>query len=127
MHGPAPPPSASASASASGDPLSARFARRRPARSRVAARMEALGRGIFEWVDDDGILLGRQGFDVNQVGGVDLWEITATASWALVDGVDFRVEYRHNDANKDIFGDSATKNTDTQDVIQAQLVWYPEL
>ena len=78
----------------------------------------------FEYVDDGGILTSRQGIGD---GGADLWEITATASWALVDGVDFRVEYRHNDANRDIFGDSRNQNTDTQDVIQAQLVWYPEL
>jgi hypothetical protein len=59
---------------------------------------------------------------------VPVWSITGTLSWALVKGVDFRVEYRHRDFATDFFADDdAEFSTDTQDVVQAQLVWVPEL
>jgi hypothetical protein len=68
-----------------------------------------------EYVDDEGILFGQD---------VKLWAATVTGSVELVDGVEFRVEYRHDDANEDIYLDDSNGD-DTDDVIQAQLYWAP--
>ena len=53
-------------------------------------------------------------------------DTTATFGWELVEGVDFRVEYRHDEANDPIFTDNGGSKK-SNDVIQAQLVWYPEI
>jgi hypothetical protein len=68
-----------------------------------------------EYVDDEGILFGDD---------VKLWAATVTGSVELVDGVEFRVEYRHDDADEDIYLDDSSGD-DTDDVIQAQLYWAP--
>jgi hypothetical protein len=47
-----------------------------------------------------------------------------TGSVELVDGVEFRVEYRHDDADEDVYLDDSNGD-DTDDVIQAQLYWAP--
>ena len=68
-----------------------------------------------EYVDDEGILFGQD---------TKLWAATVTGSVELVDGVEFRVEYRHDDADEDIYLDDSDGD-DTDDVIQAQLYWAP--
>lgn len=68
-----------------------------------------------EYVDDEGILFGED---------VKLWAATVTGAIELVDGVEFRVEYRHDDADEDIYLDDS-HGDDTDDVIQAQLYWAP--
>ncbi|TFH27230.1 MAG: hypothetical protein E4H00_09740 [Myxococcales bacterium] len=67
-----------------------------------------------EYMDDQGVIIGNN----------DVWSITATGGVELVDGVEFRVEYRHDDADNDMFLDDS-HGDDTIDVIQAQLVWAP--
>jgi len=56
------------------------------------------------------------------VGGDDeLWGLTITAGWELADGVGFRLEYRHDSSDNDIYADGSGSE-DSVDVIQAQLV-----
>jgi len=60
------------------------------------------------------------------LGGLDgfsteVWSLTVTAGWELADGVGFRLEYRHDDADDNIYGDGAISE-DSVDTIQAQLV-----
>ena len=55
-----------------------------------------------------------------------VWSLTVTGSIPLTDGVDFRVEYRHDDADDPIFADGGTSD-DSLDIIQAQLVWHPNM
>ncbi len=79
-------------------------------------------RADYGHTDLPGIPLGED--DSN----VPAWSITGTLSWALVDGVDLRVEYRHEDFATDFFADGDGQfQTDTQDVLQAQVVWNPTL
>jgi hypothetical protein len=61
-------------------------------------------------------------------GSTDLWSVTLTGSWELVDGVAFRLEYRHDDAADKIFvDDNAAGVNDSVDTVQAQLVWNPTI
>jgi hypothetical protein len=55
-----------------------------------------------------------------------VWDFTLTAAVALVEGVDLRVEYRHDEADKAVFGDGGGLD-DSMDLIQAQVVWHPAL
>ena len=56
-----------------------------------------------------------------------VWSLTVTAGWHLTDGLQFRLEYRHDDADDSTpFADN-TNFDDSLDVVQAQVVWYPEL
>jgi len=70
-----------------------------------------------DYTDDDGIVTPIS---------TELWSLTLTGSWALVDSVDFRVEYRHDDAEDSVFGDGSGSD-DTINTVQVQLVWNPEL
>jgi hypothetical protein len=78
----------------------------------------------FEYIEDGGIL--TNGFNPGFAKDTNLWEITTTFGWELVEGVDFRVEYRHDEANDPIYTDNGGSKK-SNDVIQAQLVWYPEI
>jgi hypothetical protein len=73
-----------------------------------------------DYTDDEGILAGVD---------TEIWSVTVTGAYTLVDGVDFRVEYRHDDADTDLFADGPIDvvNDDAIDTVQAQLIWYPEL
>lgn len=71
----------------------------------------------FEFLDDDG--------NVTPVS-TKVYSSTLTLAWALVEGMDFRVEYIHNEADDDIYGDGKGLD-DSSDILQAQLVWYPEI
>lgn len=71
----------------------------------VAARLE--------YSDDEGI---------NTSLDTEVWSITVTAGWELAENVDFRVEYRHDDADDAIFADGSSTD-DAADVIQAQVVF----
>jgi hypothetical protein len=51
----------------------------------------------------------------------EVWSLTITAGWELADGVGFRLEYRHDDADDNIYADGSDFE-DSVDVIQAQLV-----
>jgi hypothetical protein len=60
------------------------------------------------------------------IGGLDgfsteVWSLTITAGWELADGVGFRLEYRHDDADDNIYGDGLNSE-DSVDTIQVQLV-----
>lgn len=82
----------------------------------------------FEYVGDKGILTDAANGTGTSFGkNVNVWEITTTLAWSLVDGVDLRVEYRHDDANEPIYSKNGGRSRSSADVIQAQLVWYPEL
>jgi hypothetical protein len=71
----------------------------------------------FDYLNDDG--------NITPVS-TKVYSSTLTLAWALVEGMDFRVEYRHDEADDSIYGDgSNTKKHDN--IVQAQLVWYPEL
>lgn len=72
----------------------------------------------LDLIDDEGITTGGTNTEV--------WAVTVTASWALSDGVDLRLEYRHDDADDAIFKDDSSGGTDDAlDTVQAQLVWSP--
>jgi hypothetical protein len=80
-----------------------------------------------EYVDDEGV--STPDFPNTNEAAVlgentNLWAITATGSVELVDGVSFRLEYRHDDADDDIFADEEDPD-DARDLIQAQLIWTP--
>jgi hypothetical protein len=51
----------------------------------------------------------------------ELWGLTVTAGWELADGVGFRLEYRHDSSDNNIYADG-DGSEDSVDVIQAQLV-----
>jgi len=80
-----------------------------------------------EYVDDEGVSV-PDFLDTNEgpLLGTDakLWAATATGSVELVDGVSLRLEYRHDDADEDIFADEEDPD-DARDLIQAQLIWTP--
>lgn len=73
--------------------------------------------GRIDYSDDEGIVTGAD---------TDLWSITLTGSWTLVDGLIARLEYRHDDADEDIFNDDGSTD-DSLDTIQAQIIWLPEI
>ncbi len=77
----------------------------------------------WDYTDDEGQLASILGF--TSPGDLELWSITLTGSVALADGVDFRLEYRHDDADASIFNDNASTD-DTIDTVQFQVVWHPE-
>lgn len=70
----------------------------------------------IEYADDEGIILGDDS---------DVWSLTPTLSVDLVDGVDFRFEYRFDKAGEDIFVEDSDPD-DTLHSITGQLVWTPE-
>jgi hypothetical protein len=69
-----------------------------------------------DYTDDEGI---------NTPIDTQVWSVSVTGSVPITDGVDFRVEYRHDSSDDDIFGDDDALD-DSLDLIQAQLVWHPE-
>jgi hypothetical protein len=69
-----------------------------------------------EYIDDEGVLLP----DTN------VWAVSPTVGVELVDGVNFRVEYRFEKADDDVFLDDSSGD-DKLHVISAQLVWNPQL
>ena len=80
-------------------------------------------RGEYLDQDQDGAAaIPSSGADGN------VWSLTATAGWYLTDGLQFRIEYRHDDAdlNFDPFTDGNNPD-DSNDILQAQVLWYPEL
>ena len=70
-----------------------------------------------EYADDDGIVLGDSS---------DVVSLTHTLSVDLVEGVDFRFEYRFDKASDDIFTNDSHAD-DTLHTLTGQLVWTPEL
>jgi hypothetical protein len=71
----------------------------------------------YEYVDDDGVLSGVS---------TNIHSAVLDLTWALVEGMDFRLEYRFDKADDDIYGDDDSFD-DTDQIVQAQLMWYPEL
>jgi len=77
-------------------------------------------RGEF-FDDNDGV---RTGFEQQ------MWEITPTlsikpfAGRSGLENLEFRVEYRHDQSNEDVFEDSDGDFKDTQDTIAFQLLYY---
>jgi len=70
----------------------------------------------LDYTDDEGITTPID---------TKVWSVTVTGSIPVTDGVDFRVEYRHDDADDAIFADESSTD-DGLDLIQAQLVWHPQ-
>ncbi|MBI1389619.1 MAG: outer membrane beta-barrel protein [bacterium] len=52
----------------------------------------------------------------------NLWEITATLGYQVVDGLLTRVEYRHDDASEDIFVDDSGLD-DAQDTVSLEVIY----
>lgn len=83
----------------------------------------------YEYVDDGGILFN----DVGAVGGLNpngtqAQSITTTGSWSFVEGVEFRLEYRYDTANNDLYAKNSNAFTkSSNNTVQAQIVWYPEI
>jgi hypothetical protein len=71
----------------------------------------------LDYTDDQGILT---------TVSTDLWSLTVTGSLALVDEVDFRVEYRHDEASGAVFGQGSATGADSLNTVQARVVWRPE-
>jgi hypothetical protein len=71
----------------------------------------------LDYTDDQGILT---------TVSTDLWSLTVTGSLALVDEVDFRVEYRHDEASGAVFGEDSATGADSLNTVQARVVWRPE-
>jgi hypothetical protein len=71
----------------------------------------------LDWTDDEGITTPID---------TKVWSVTVTGSVALADGVEFRLEYRHDDADDPIFADD-NGTDEAMDLVQAQLVWAPEV
>ena len=69
--------------------------------------------------DEDSMLFSGGG-----ANGTDVWSVTLTGSVPLTDGVDLRLEYRHDDADDRIYADDNTSD-DGLDTVQAQVVWHP--
>jgi Putative beta-barrel porin-2, OmpL-like. bbp2 len=59
-----------------------------------------------------------------------VWSVTATAGWYITDGLQFRLEYRHDQTRgrnfDNEFGDGSSGDK-ADNTLQAQVVWYPEL
>jgi len=70
----------------------------------------------IEYFDDEGIVLP----DTNVIS------LTPTLSVELVDGVDFRVEYRFDKSDDDVFLDDSSAE-DTLHTLSGQVVWSPAL
>jgi hypothetical protein len=70
-----------------------------------------------DYTDDDAILFGTD---------TSLWSVTLTGGYALTDGVTVRLEYRHDDADEDVFNDG-NNTEDTDDTLQAQVLWTPTI
>ena len=50
----------------------------------------------------------------NEDRNINLWEVTATLKWQMTDQLQARLEYRHDGANRKVFGD-ANRFKDSQD------------
>ncbi len=70
-----------------------------------------------EWMEDQDDVRFLSGF-----GEVEVWEITLTLGYEVVDGLLTRVEYRHDDADQDIFADESTFE-DSQDTIAFEVIY----
>jgi hypothetical protein len=84
-----------------------------------------------------GFDLGRTGIDLRGDYGqadfededdVGIWSATATLSWKLVESVEFRFEYRHEEFDENFFADDNDPFSEKSvDLLQAQLVMSPEI
>jgi len=75
------------------------------------------------FVDEDGF---RLGLDPNTGKPFDVWEITLTGRYKLLDHLYASVEYRHDEATSSakVFDDGDGKfNADSQDTIAFELVY----
>ena len=89
----------------------------------------------WEWVDSEAdpdtggsFLIGDDNFGSDFEA--DGWSLTLTAGWYLTDGLQFRLEYRHDQVDDDEVGELFADDDDTSDhmdIVMAQVVWYPEL
>ena len=74
-----------------------------------------------EWMNDE----DNSRFGAGAFSDVEVWEVTLTLGYEVVDGLLTRVEYRHDDADQDIFFDdgAAGSTTDTQDTISFEVIY----
>ncbi|MBI1390079.1 MAG: outer membrane beta-barrel protein [bacterium] len=74
-----------------------------------------------EWMnDEDNLRLGAPLIAPDT--DVELWEVTLTLGYEVVDGLLTRVEYRHDDADSDIFVDDSGLDN-TQDTISLEVIY----
>ena len=69
--------------------------------------------------DEDNTRFGAGAFS-----DVEVWEVTLTLGYEVVDGLLTRIEYRHDDADQDIFADDSTGTfDDSQDTIAFEVIY----
>jgi hypothetical protein len=65
-------------------------------------------------------------FAISESSSFDLWSVTGTVGISIVDEVEVRAEYRHDQADHGIYlENSAGRFTKADDVVSAQIVWSP--
>lgn len=55
-------------------------------------------------------------------GGIEYWEVTATLGYEITDGLQARLEFRHDDADSPVFDDD-NGTDDTQNTIAAEVIY----
>ena len=78
-------------------------------------------------VDENWYLAARLGWLDDDDGAIfsnanELWEVTLTAGYTWVEGLETRLEYRHDDADVNMFNDDGTLD-DSQDTISLQVLY----
>lgn len=73
-----------------------------------------------EWMEDE----DNTRFGAGAFSDVEVWEVTLTLGYEVVDGLLTRIEYRHDDADQDIFADDSTGTfDDSQDTIAFEVIY----
>lgn len=88
-------------------------------------RAYAAVRGEF-FNDEDGVRTDPNGLNpaIAPGQGAEYWEITLTLGYEITDGLMGRLEYRHDDADEDVFvGDAAGVFESSQDTFAAELIY----
>lgn len=72
--------------------------------------------GRIEYMeDDDGLRFGNL--------GLELWEVTATLGYQVTDGLETRLEFRHDDANSGTFFLDDGGTDDTQNTLALEVIY----
>jgi hypothetical protein len=61
------------------------------------------------------------------VPNAEVWNFTATAGWYMTEGLQLRLEYRLDNSENEQIYQKRNGLTHHDNILQAQLVWYPEL
>ncbi|MGC9327097.1 MAG: porin [Candidatus Hinthialibacter sp.] len=78
-----------------------------------------------EWIDADEGFGDYSSNDIKYIVAEDseMWEVTVTLGYTITDGLLTRLEYRHDDADEDIFLDEDDGVEDTQDTIALEVIY----